>query len=479
MRTVLAWSDKVPERNGEKYVVQDVAFHPDGTHIVAAVGTRVMVYDALDGSLLHSLKGHKGVVYAVDYSHDGKRFASGGSDNVVIIWTDKAEGILKYTHNDSIQRLVYNPQSQCLASCTTSDFGLWAPEQKSVSKHKVVAKILSACWTKDGQYLALGLLNGLITIRDKQGNEKQLIERAGPVWTMAWSLTPDDNVDILAVGCWDRTLSFYQLSGVLQGKPRKLAFNPTSLTYFSKGKYLLVAGSHHKAALYTRDGIYLAAICEMDSWIWAIKARPKTNFVAVGCDDGTIALYCLVFGTVHGIYQERYAYRENITDVIVQHLMTEQKVRIKTRDCVKKLSVYRDRLAVQLSDRIIIYELASDGAPGAGSSGAPSSYDMHYRVKERIQKDLPCSLLVVTSMNFILCQKQKLQQYDFSGKKEREWIMEALIRYIKVTGGAKGREGLLVGLKDGSVWQIFINNPFPIPLIHQSHAISCLDISAK
>ncbi|GLD99645.1 hypothetical protein PINS_up008371 [Pythium insidiosum] len=215
------------------------------------------------------------------------------------------------------------------------------------------------------------------------------------------------------------------------------------------------------------------SICEMDNWIWCLRPRPKTNFVAVGCEDGTISTFCLVFGTVHGIYQERYAYRENLTDVIVQHLMTEQKVRIKTRDCVKKLSVYRDRLAVQLSDRIIIYELAGsdDGGAGAGAGGGAgggsshhvpaSSYDMHYRVKERIQKDLPCSLLVVTSHHFILCQKQKLQQYDFRGRKEREWVLESLIRYIKVTGGAKGREGLLVGLKDGSVWQLFIDNPFP------------------
>ncbi|KAG1709205.1 hypothetical protein DVH05_019849 [Phytophthora capsici] len=424
---------------------------------------------------MHSLKGHKGTVYSVDYSHDGKRFASGGADNIVIIWTDKAEGILKYTHNDSIQKLAYNPQSQCLASCTASDFGLWAPEQKSVAKHKVVAKILSACWSKDGQLLALGLLNGNVTLRDKQGAEKRLIERSNaPVWALAWSPAhDDDSTDILAVGCWDKTLSFYTPGGVMQGKARKLAFNPTSITYFSKGKYLLVGGSNRKAGLYTKDGIFLVTISEQESWVWAIKARPKTNFVGVGSEDGTLSMYCLVFGTVHGIYQERYAYREHLTDVIVQHLMTEQKVRIKTRDCVKKLSVYRDRLAVQLSDRIIIYELA-------GSNGSTNpSYDMHYRVKERITKDLPCSLLVVTSLHFILCQKQKLQQYDFTGRKEREWVLESLIRYIKVTGGAPGREGLLVGLKDGSVWQIFINNPFPIPLIQQSSPISCLDISAN
>ena len=57
----------------------------------------------VDGDLLHSLKGHKDTLYCVAYSRDGKRFASGGADKTIIIWTSKAEGILKYSHNDSIQ----------------------------------------------------------------------------------------------------------------------------------------------------------------------------------------------------------------------------------------------------------------------------------------------------------------------------------------------------------------------------------------
>ena len=39
--------------------------------------------------------------------------------------------------------------------------------------------------------------------------------------------------------------------------------------------------------------------------------------------------------------QDRYAYRDTMTDVIVQHLITEQKVRIKCRDYVKKIAVYK------------------------------------------------------------------------------------------------------------------------------------------
>ncbi|KAJ1546612.1 hypothetical protein HK096_004918, partial [Nowakowskiella sp. JEL0078] len=184
------------------------------------------------------------------------------------------------------------------------------------------------------------------------------------------------------------------------------------------------------------------------------------------CHDGSISVYNVVFNTVHGLYQDRYAYRENMTDVVIQHLATDQRARIKCRDFVKKIAIYRDRLAVQLPDRIIIYELFHDDAS-----------DMHYRIKEKLQKKLDCSLLVVTTSHIILCLERKLQMYNFGGIKEREWNLDAMIRYIKVTGGPPNKEGLLVGLKSGEILQIFINNHFPIPLVKQITSVRCLDLS--
>nr|XP_034962440.1 intraflagellar transport protein 122 homolog isoform X3 [Zootoca vivipara] len=466
MRAALTWRDKAEQ------CIYDLAFKPDGTQLIIAAGNRLLVYDTSDGTLIQPLKAHKDTVYCVAYAKDGKRFASGAADKTVIIWTSKLEGILKYTHNDSIQSVSYNPVTHQLASCSSSDFGLWSPEQKSVNKHKVSNKITCCSWTNDGQYLALGMYNGVVSIRNKNGEEKVKIERPGgslsPVWSISWNPSRDEHNDILAVADWGQRLSFYQLSGKQIGKDRVLNFDPCCVSYFSKGEYILIGGSDKQVSLYTKDGVRLGTIGEQNTWVWTCKAKPDSNYVAVGCEDGTISFYQLIFSTVHGLYKDRYAYRDSMTDVIVQHLITEQKVRIKNRELVKKIAIYKNRLAIQLPEKIQIYELYSD-----------DSSDMHYRVKEKIAKKFECNLLVVCSEHIILCQEKRLQCLSFSGTKEREWLMESLIRYIKVIGGPPGREGLLVGLKNGQILKIFVDNPFAIVLLKQSTAVRCLDMSAS
>lgn len=68
-------------------------------------------------------------------------------------------------------------------------------------------------------------------------------------------------------------------------------------------------------------------------------------------------------------------------------------VRIKGRELVKKIAIYKNRLAIQMPEKILIYELYSD-----------DSSDMYYRVKEKIAKKFECNLLVVCSNHIILCQ---------------------------------------------------------------------------
>ncbi|XP_055325424.1 intraflagellar transport protein 122 homolog, partial [Sitodiplosis mosellana] len=191
------------------------------------------------------------------------------------------------------------------------------------------------------------------------------------------------------------------------------------------------------------------------------------QFQVVGCQDGTLACYNLAFNTVHALYRERYAFRENMCDIIIQHLVSGQKVRIKCRDLVNKIAIYRNRLAVQLPERVVLYELSS-----------AENQPMHYKVKEKIGKKFDCSLLVVCAQHLVLCQEKKLQSLDFSGMLQREWVLDSFIRYIKVTGGPPGREGLFLGLKNGQVWRIFLDNSLPMLITTVLSSVRCLDLNS-
>jgi intraflagellar transport protein 122 len=96
--------------------------------VLVAAGDRIFIYNAANGEVIDSKKAHKDVVYCLAYAKDGQRWASGGADNNVIVWSAEGTGLLKYSHNAKIQALSFNPVLQSLASVTDKDFGLWQTE---------------------------------------------------------------------------------------------------------------------------------------------------------------------------------------------------------------------------------------------------------------------------------------------------------------------------------------------------------------
>lgn len=179
----------------------------------------MLVYDTNDGTLIQPLRGHKESVYCVAYACNGERFASGAGDKSVIIWSNKLEGILKYNHSDAVQCMAFHPWDVSLISCSVSDFIFWSLEHKSTDKHKINARINCCSWSSDGQLVALGLVNGCVTLRNKSGEEVKNIQRPGNpvIWALSFSTTRGDQAGILSVTDWNQTLSFYNTAGTQLG----------------------------------------------------------------------------------------------------------------------------------------------------------------------------------------------------------------------------------------------------------------------
>ncbi|CAB3225162.1 unnamed protein product [Arctia plantaginis] len=358
MRTVPKWVNKIHEADKVEFsCVHTICFSPDGTQLVVGAGEKVMVYDPRDGALVQLLQAHKGAVHAVAYCGDGKKFASGSADKNVIIWTSKMEGVLKYSHSEPIQCLAYNPVTLHLASCALSDFAFWSVDVKAVQKYRVSGRITSCAWSSNGQHLAIGLANGAVSIRDKSGDETQRILREAAVWAVTFSKST------LVITDWNDMLSFYNVQGQQLLKERNIGISALSVSML--GALVLVGGLGGWAVL-TAEGVPILSTPQ--EWVWGITPSPSLNTLAVACQDGTLWCYQVVFSTVHGLYRERYAYRENMTDVIIQHLTTGNKVRIKCHDKVQKIAIYKHRLAYQ--ERIVPKEIVLNSERGEKSNVA-------------------------------------------------------------------------------------------------------------
>ena len=160
---------------------------------------------------------------------------------------------------------------------------------------------------------------------------------------------------------------------------------------------MVIAGSDKQITLWNKEGIKLGKVGELEDWCWSVAVHPGSHSVFAGCNSGQIKQFHLEFNRVHGLYQERYAYRELMTDVIIQHLVTETRVKIRCRDYIKKIAIYKDRLAVQLPEKIIIYSVQAD-----------DPFDMKYKAHKKINKRIDCSNLFVTSQHLVLIFDKKI-----------------------------------------------------------------------
>ncbi|KAL9653142.1 hypothetical protein ABK040_006358 [Willaertia magna] len=477
MKSSLLWGDSYTDKTtGLQTAVYAVCFSPDGSLLLSASHKHILIYNANTGEYIKQCRGHTDTVYCLSFSKDGKTFASGGADNNVILWSNTGEGKLRYEHNDSIQCLEFNPVTNQLLSCSCSDFALWSQEKKEVAKTKVTSKILSCSWTSDGQHLALGLFDGFVRIYNRDAVEVANFSRTEPIWCLSFNPSRDEQYDILAVASWDQTLSFYHVSGKQIVKDQKLGFDPCSIAYFSNGEYLCVGGTSGEVSLWNKEGIQLMTISKHKGWVWSVAQKPNQNFIAVGTNSGSVEILKLDFITVHSLYGSLYAFRDSMTDVIVQDLVSDKKITIRCKDYVKKIAIYKDRLAIQLKNRIHILELLQVKTTD-NETGEENDEDIQYRITDKIFKDFDCNLMVITYGSLILCQDKEIQMYDFKGNLQRIWELDTSIKYLKVIGGPPFKESLLVGLANGVVLKVFVDNPFPIQLLKHDYSIRCLDLN--
>ena len=181
----------------------DIAWSPNGSHIAAAVDWTVQVWDATDESHLFTYKGHSGTffVYAVAWSPDSVRIASGSDDKTVQLWdaTDGGHEFVYQGHTATVYAVAWSPNGIRIASGDTAGIvQVWDTADGSHvltyhghyfpdSYHS--SQVNSVAWSPDGTRIASGSYDNTAQIWNASDGQHVFTYRGHSTWvsSVAWS----------------------------------------------------------------------------------------------------------------------------------------------------------------------------------------------------------------------------------------------------------------------------------------------------
>jgi len=145
---------------GHKGRVYGVAFSPDGKRLASASADKtVIMWDVDRRKPLAKLERHNGAVFGVAFSQDGKLLASASADNTVILWdmdSRKPLATLK-GHKNVVYAVAFSPDGKRLVSASEDKTViLWDVESRkplaTLKGHKSAA--LAIAFSPDGKRVA-------------------------------------------------------------------------------------------------------------------------------------------------------------------------------------------------------------------------------------------------------------------------------------------------------------------------------------
>jgi WD40 repeat protein len=145
-------------------IAHDVEFTPDGQLLVGAMSDKtIKLWNAKNGELVRTLKGHKYAVRAVEITPDGQNFITGGSDKTIKIWNRKTGRVIRTLQESEIVfDLHLSPDGKRLISITqpygfsdTAQLKIWDWQSGKVIRTFSIAANLAqpVIFSPDGQII--------------------------------------------------------------------------------------------------------------------------------------------------------------------------------------------------------------------------------------------------------------------------------------------------------------------------------------
>jgi WD40 repeat protein len=240
--------------------------------------SKIRIYRVEDGSLLHTLSGHKGSVWTVAFSADGKRVASSGDDAVIRIWdVEKGVELQKLLgHKRIVWSVKFSADGNYLASSSFDfSFRIWDLSNGTVvwdnKEHRET--VVDLAFSHNGSILVTTSDDKTIKSWDWK-NKKLLKTMSVPEHVQAVAFSPDDKWII--TGGRDKPLigEFLQ---VIFGNSEYNKGVSARLWNIETGELLQTFTSHSndvQDVAYSHDGNHIAtASADHSMEVWRIRKQ--------------------------------------------------------------------------------------------------------------------------------------------------------------------------------------------------------------
>ena len=291
--------------DGPDTFTASLTFSPNGDSFAFAVprAHAIWVCGALDGKLLHTIRDPKFGVSMVKYSPDGKILASGNTAGALQLWNpDNGVHIRTFRgHADPIRFIAFSRDGRIIATGGERDGAvhLWNINagEKLHTLQGHAANAVPAGFSMDGKRLVTFSEDNVLRVWsvDSGAQSHSFGEGEAPVW--AYDYSPERKEIALAykgsggVSLW--SVEKGAVVQTLEGHTEQIE----SLTYSPDGRWLVSAGGDNAARIWDLDaGRALHTLIGQDHWAQDISFFPNNDTIATRGADSLVSLWSVKTG---------------------------------------------------------------------------------------------------------------------------------------------------------------------------------------